>query len=181
MSERSGWDVLQIFLLTGVLLGYAYTANATTGKSGLAPTASTSFRHSSPVIYVQDSTGARWPVGSTAVAWSRRTDVTLRYAPCRAGAPCIRVTEGRWPIRSGGAAAYATTTQSSKAGRTRATITLNNNPGLSPRERRALVCRELGRALGLSYAKRHNSCMSRHEGAPASPTNGDAAAVNRLY
>lgn len=179
MSERSGWDMLQIFLLTGVLMAFAYSANGSTRD--LERTASSSFRHSSPVIYVEDSTGARWPVGSTAAMWSRGTDVSLRYARCRTDAPCIRVTESRWPIRGGGTASYATTTRNKAAGRTRATIKLNNNPGLSRRERRAVVCRELGRALGLSYNSGASSCVSRSAQAPARPTDADVRSVNRLY
>ncbi len=184
MAERSGWDVLYIFLLTGFLL---LIAHDNTDSSARASTSSASFRQSSSVIYVDDSSGIRWPVGSAVRDWSKRTDVELRYGACRRKYPCVRVTEG--PLPRGNKTAARTTRFGAKSKTARTTgmrrggarVRLSGKAKLPADGRRAVVCRELGYALGLSYHRSGATCMSTSPKASPTPGRADVAAVNRRY
>lgn len=186
MSERSAYEVAQLFILSGVLVAVAYTGQGASAGA-LVPTSSSTFRHSSTVVYVQDSSGPRWPVGRVVADWNRRTDVSLRYGRCRSGSPCIRVSDVQEPLKGRGAAAYATTTRQQRASSrgskpaSRATVKLNNTPALSAERRRALVCREIGHALGLPYTSGTGSCMSRDAEAPPRPSRDDIRRMNQRY
>lgn len=92
-TMRRSARVLLIAPLGAVLMG-ATSCPASIGQPGAAPAAG-----SGPVvIYVQDSTGAAWPVTTAVRLWDAglRT-VQLRYGHCLAGSRCAHVRTGRLP------------------------------------------------------------------------------------
>ncbi len=171
MSDRGPRETFEVLLLMGIVIVAA--------RLGLKPpenaVASTPATRNS-VIWVDDESSSRWPVRTSATAWSGRSDVTLRLGSCRSGQPCVQVSDANFSSPAG-SPVYGQV----KKGSSRVTIKLNNTPSTSAGQRRAIVCRQLGLALGVPSNSGEDSCMGPDPDGRRSPSASDVAAVNKRY
>lgn len=124
------------------------------------------------VVYVEDHTGAAWPVRAAVAQWDAGTRTSVRYGPCQRAVKCVKVVE-----------TYDDDTD--QVGRTnRGKIRLNNFYAsiLTPSERLTTTCHELGHALGLDHSRTQDSCMFRYVDAPtpSAPHPRDKTEVDQV-
>ncbi len=152
-------------------------------------------------VYVEDHTGARWPVRQQTANWAAGLKLHVRYGACRAGAGCIRVRE-----RNVGASG-------SEGGKTNvnydrdsgdvvgdAQVTLNTwlfvpasrgGAGGGPPEAKQVTCHELGHAFGqldhddpgasLSGCLIANVEVGAVGPGRQRPSSGELATINSIY
>ena len=168
-ANQAGEDNRNVARMSALLAGFGTSSTLPEpphfGAIGLD---STALGSKPTVVYVQDAAGSRWPVSSTVAAWNGAEAVELRLEDCRDGKPCIRIGSG-----SGSADRRKAVTVKS-SGPT-ATVRLSDVADTTSAQRRALVCRGVGLALGVpSTAK--DSCV--RVGGRTTPSEGDLAAAD---
>lgn len=160
--------------LLRIVVTAAVLALLTTGAKGCESTGAPAGGNTS-VVYVQDSTGDRWPVKAAVQGWDAGLTISVRYGTCQPHVRCVKVTEAREGFNDTiGSTGIQDTGD--------ADIRMNfSYSWLPPEARLSAACHELGHALGL---RRHNedqdSCMNAtaHWGESTRPGKRDLAELN---
>lgn len=129
-----------LITLTGVALALTITPHAE------AHTAERARPHWEAKVTVVDHTAGTWPnVGQVAQAWARSRYVAARVATaCKVGTYCVTVEAGEY----GDTGWYGAT---SATGQASALIQLNLSYTSDPAQQSAVMCHELGHALGIAH------------------------------
>jgi len=146
-------DMKRLALLLAAVLTFTL-ANAPAAVASV-----TLYHHAYQVVYVEDHTGAAWPVTTLAASWDYGTDLSVRYGPCRTGAGCVKVYEC-WcgtaqPPGWVNWGYYVGTHVFAEP----VTVHLNDSWWWPWRNRVQAVCHELGHALGIISHLGTYSCM----------------------
>jgi hypothetical protein len=138
------------------------------------------FRWNHHIVYIEDHTGAAWPVRESQQVWQYGTDLDVRYGACRAGAGCVRAYDGWYGSTGWGSATILWLSNDTIVA---ATMKFNDYGYKSRHERRQATCHEEGHALGDWYHHRFlNSCLyhTLSDSASIYPTAWDRRNLDRV-
>lgn len=164
------------------IIGMLVALLLATALWNVKPAEATPYRWDSSVVYVENHAHG-WPVHKAAKNLAKGSSLTLRVVrKCPPEKPCIRV----YDVRSlPGNTIGRTSSWSSNGHTVKADVYLENKWGqrATNKQRRGLVCHELGHAVGLGHTNRGNTCMKQgaSKKRPAHISKSERRQLDRWY
>src|SRR5258708_517961 len=128
--------------------------------------------------YVEDHTGAAWPVTASQNKWNQSPYVGAYYTTkCSSSFHCVPAHEGHYTFSCGGVSSsrwtgctFVTPENNSTNHIASAYIDYNDNISLTTGEHRQVTCQEQGHTMGMGHNSSTDSCMYQYTSTSASTT-----------